>query len=194
MSALRTSLAKYHSWTVPTVAGAMAYLVGFGLTAVLVEVDPNRAINPQVVGSLGLFEQVGSVFYGSHFVGYSEGLTILGESGNVLFSLMMGLPVVVYLAVPVLVLGLTGFAVVHWSSGRQSSAIQAAKDGAKIAIGYAVIAVAGVFIVSFHQLFPNGGPVMRPNMGETIILMCVGYPITFGGLGGVIAVYWDELI
>lgn len=129
-------------------------------------------------------------FYSAHFVGISweEGL-IFGENFRILAHSPIGHAIFLFYLIPLVVLVVGGFGISYLTLSAQASITQYAVRGTTIAIGYGVTAIVGTAI--FHgqttDLYREGIFVMRPDLGYTILLIGLLYPIVLGGIGGLLA-------
>lgn len=177
---------ELRSTIVPFVIGGCAFLVGYTLVALVVLVNPNRDLIPHGLAGYDAIDNVGLLFYHAHLVGTSEGLALFGESRKVLLD-GLTLPLLVYLIIPIVVLTAAGYLTVQFERSTHLSGRETFRSAAKVAAGYGAFALIGIGLVSHTPPSPIGGPIMRPNVGETIVLMCLVFPLLFGTIGGLIA-------
>lgn len=185
-AAIGNRATRIRSWLVPFVAGGGAFLAGYIVVALAIIVDINHVLTPRGLAGYGGFDKPGLLYYNAHFVGTSEGFVLFGESHIVPLN-GLTLPFIGYLMIPVVVLIAAGFLTVRFQQPIQLSHGMAFLSGAKVATGYAAFALVGIGVFSHYLIWPGQGPLMQPNVGETILLMGLVYPIVLGGIGGLIA-------
>jgi len=167
------------------VAGAVAYAAGYLVTYLWqsgsVE-ESLRAYNT-VVEPLGAdpipgWQAVGWLYYNAHNVALTT--PALG-SGRVSQNLVAdgNAPMLLYL-VPVVALLLAGFVVAR--AGDAGDAEDGARAGVTVTLGYAVLAVVGLFAFRYSV----GGATVRVDYALGVLLAGVVYPAVFGALGGVL--------
>lgn len=165
------------------VAGAASFVVGYLLTYVLVEIDGD--VDPDQP-----FEQVGMLFYNAQFASTELTGEAFGQTGstteNVLRNSSTELPEAVYLAVPVVVLVVAGFVAVKRGS-RLAAPAEGAIGGAVLALGALPFAIAGVFVFETSGSFLVVEGSAAPELVPGVLLVGIGYPVVFGGIGGLLA-------
>ncbi|PSP79055.1 transporter [Halobacteriales archaeon QS_1_68_20] len=117
---------------------------------------------------------LGWMFYGTHFVDVSAGA--LGTQNLVELLGMAGLPSFAYYLMPPVFLFLAGRSIARSTGHAGMRDEELAARGATAVAGYLPAAVVGSI-----ALTRNG---VGPELSTTILLMGVGYPLVFGGLGG----------
>jgi len=180
------------------VGGAVAFLIAFVINSALFIFEatsvPNSPASGDVVSQLaGSFSggQVvslfGWLFYNAHTVGVSVGSAAEGQTINILNRLYQQLPAgvstvpqVLYTVVPILTLLLVGYILGRGARTAGTGAVR----GVSVTVGYLILAVGGgvtVFTAS------TGVASAGPDLGSTVILMGVVFPVVAGGAGGALA-------
>ncbi|WP_435194834.1 hypothetical protein [Natronomonas sp. EA1] len=161
-------------------AGAGAWLLGYLTTFLLTgsrvrDSGLRRAIE-LFGGELPTWKVVGWVFYNAHFVetrfeGIFGGTAsfVGGEDG---FTLLL------YVVPPALLLA-AGLAVGRRAGAETLDTANAAVTGATVSLGYAPLAVVGLFLFGVE----GAAPVVATG----ILLAAVFYPVVFGAAGGGVA-------
>lgn len=176
------------------VAGAIAYAVGYAASYVLGNhVLAVRGTDSSLASSMSESlpwvqnapEAVGFLFYNAQFVGLSPA-TQTERSANFVHSQFVApaVPNVELLHVAPLVAMLAAGFVVARRTNRGVAA------GASIAVGYGVLAIAGLFV--FATVAPSGNTV-RPEPAITMLRAGFAYPILLGGVGGALGAWTDDL-
>lgn len=122
--------------------------------------------------------RIGGTFYGAHNVSITNGLA----SMNFLKLLTAEYGTLELLwAVPPVLLAAAGKTFAETRAGQSlgPDEMDGAKAGALVAGGYAVLAVAGTFVVTEGET--------APDLVETVLYMGVIYPMVFGGIGGYVS-------
>ena len=132
----------------------------------------------------GTLEVYAWAFYSAHLVGAS-GPIHAAFGGNVLIIefVAFGLPPIVYLVVPPLVLFIAGYVAIaraDWIT-RQ---LQVFTLVGVIGVTYAVFPFIGSFFIHFAF---DGGLLATPDPWYTVLNMGLVYPFLFGGCGGLLA-------
>ncbi|MDH5019620.1 transporter [Halobacterium rubrum] len=166
-------------------AGAVAYVVGYLVTYLWQSgsVEESLQAYNAIVDLLGGdpipgWQAVGWLYYNAHNVAFTT--PALG-SGRVSQNLVAdgNAPMLLYL-VPVVVLLAAGFVVAR--AGDASDAEGGVRAGAAVTLGYAVLAVVGLFLFRYSV----GDTTVHVDYALGVLLAGVVYPAVFGGLGGVL--------
>jgi len=169
------------------VVGAVAYLVNYVVTFGFLTVE----LDGDSLGTgIETHEYAGWLLYNAHSVDLDG---VGGGSFNWLEQMYAGtadmtIPKLAYYLLPVVVLAGAGYYLAQNTSvgdGFQT-ATDGAKAGATVAVGYAVLAVAGAMTV-FSISSGSGTGSVSPSLTTTVVLMGVAYPVVLGGLGGYLA-------
>jgi len=168
-----------------TVAGAVAYVAGYLVTYLWQSgsVEESLQAYNTVVELLGgdpipSWQAVGWLYYNAHNVAFTT--PALG-SGRVSQNLVAdgNAPMLLYL-VPAVALLLAGFVVAR--AGDAGDAESGARAGVTVTLGYAVLAVIGLFVFRYSV----GDSSIHVDYALGVLLAGVAYPAVFGGLGGVL--------
>ncbi len=124
-----------------------------------------------------LLYALGWLFYSAHFVDLSAGA--LGTQNLVELLGLAGLPSYVYYLLPPVFLFLAGRSIARSTGHAGMRDEELAARGATALAGYLPAAVLGSVVLT-----RNG---VGPELSTTVLLMGVGYPLVFGGLGGFLA-------
>lgn len=167
--------------------GAAAYVVGFIVTYVLVQVDGGLDTDElEAVPGLDIstFDFVGWIFYGAHFA--NTEVSGLGEadSNNLLSEAATDLPELVYHLIPVVIL--VGSAYLLLDRVGASSAEEAAKAGATLAAGYLPLAIVGTFLFSASLEAFGEELTIAPEFLTAVLLVGIAYPVIFGAGGALL--------
>lgn len=171
--------------------GALAYLLGYGLTYVWkapAVTDALRGINllATLFGGSGIptWKAVGWLFYNAHFVttriptpGSPTFLNLIDASDDGSLALL-------YVIIPVLIL-LAGAIVGFLSSDQKASLQSGVLQGALIVVGYGPAALLGA--VTIRYPVGNTGANIAPDLIPAIFLAGLVYPLVFGAIGGAIS-------
>lgn len=165
-------------WAVLALAGVGAYLVGYGLTVLIAVVGPSDT----QVGPGTLLNQMGFVFYSAHNVpldvsgiGRMDWLGVAARPDTPEPSV----PVLVFYAVPVVVLLAVGLVVAFRLVERTDDPVQVGVAVVAVAASYAVAMIAGTFVFTSQSVF--GGPA-RLSL-EDAVLFGLAYPVVFATFG-----------
>jgi hypothetical protein len=174
------------AWRSGLVNGIAAYLLGYVLVYVFVYFEADGSLNEFLTpGSDPVYEPVGWVFYGAHNVRTSVSNLDGSENVNYLLHadqvLGFGIPVVVYYAVPVVVLAFAGYLAARRANTTRADSGGVA--GASIVVGYFLMAVVGAFL---FVVLLRGDRIARPDRTMSILIVGVAYPIIAGAIGGAI--------
>jgi hypothetical protein len=164
------------------VIGAAAFVVNYVVIYLLTTIDGLEATADSA------WKGVGWVLFGSHMVDIE--LSLLGESQSFdIFSegaggdgLTSTIPEIVYYLVPVVVLIGAGY-VLYQRANVTLDTEAAAGLGATVAIGYVILAAAGVFL---FEVSSSGGSI-APKMTTGIAVAGLAYPLVLGAIGAVAA-------
>ncbi|GGL52238.1 hypothetical protein [Halocalculus aciditolerans] len=180
---MSTALDEYE---VPFVSGAAAGVIAWLVGYVLTYAATAGSIRNSLIGQLlqnsdagGVWQAVGLVFYNAHFVDTIVNAGFFGSSATNFIGGDDGFTVALY-AIPALALLLAGLLVAFRSNARDPAS--GAKSGVTVAIGYAVLAVVGVFVMQIG----SGSPSAKPDVVTGIVLAGVIYPVVFGAVGGAV--------
>ncbi len=162
------------AWPGVVAAGAGAFLAGYVLTILVVVLGPSSTAG----GVWGVLVLLAYVFYGAHNVSIDA-----GEVGrvNMIQEAARGgtsVPVVVFYALPILVLLVTAVLVTTRFADRRDP-VQSVGTVFGIAGGYALVAAAGTVVFTSNTIF---GESARPVLTEAVAFGLV-YPVVFGTLG-----------
>lgn len=164
-------------------AGAVAYVLGYLLTylwqgsSVQDSLQNYNAIVELFGGDpIPTWQAVGWLFYNAHGVSFT--VPSLG-SGQATRNLIAdgSAPMLLYL-VPAVVVVLAGFVLARRANATDASG--GAQVGARVVVGYVVLAVAGLFVFEYAA----GGSTIHPEYALGVLLAGVVYPAVFGGIGG----------
>ena len=167
------------------VAGAVAYVVGYLVTYLWQSSSVEESLQAyndfmNLVGGDPIpgWQGVGWLYYNAHNVAFST--PALG-SGRVSQNLVAdgNAPMLLYV-VPIAALLAAGFVVAR--AGGESDADAGVRAGAMVALGYAVLAVVGLFVFRYTA----GGATVHVEYALGALLAGVVYPAVFGGVGGVL--------
>lgn len=172
--------------------GAVAFLVGYVITFVLMTIDGVEA------DDAASWKVAGWVFFGGHNVDLELTLSAGGQSRSETVSvfdeatasnLTSTIPEFLYLLVPIAVLIGAGF-LMYAVVGRSLSTGAAAGVGATVAIGYVVLSLLGSFLFEYSQSSGSGdfqvSGSLGPELTMAVLLAGIVYPLLFGGLGGIV--------
>jgi len=187
--------------------GAAAYVVGFIITYVFVEMESDGADTEQALGQfgstfgvdIGMTDLVGWFFYSSHFVDTTVSAEALGESqsqsANMLSEVTdLTIPEPIWYLVPIVCLLVAGYVTAKAISNTAETA-DAAKAGATVIAGYLPLAAVGTFIFSKSGDFTrssfgqsvSGSISMGPDMMMALLLAGLAYPLVLGAIGGALS-------
>ena len=165
--------------------GVVAYAVGFAAILAIIYWRYQDAVEWADASLAEVVSVTAWVYHGGHFVGVSgPAPALFGETHNVVREPEMGLPIALVFTIPVVVLLVVGFAHSWRSMGHHTYKRQGRKIGAEIAIGYGITAfvVALWSVETVPVLF--GSIAVGPDLGMTVLMMGIIYPVVFGGIGG----------
>lgn len=158
------------------------------LSAIRFLFDTVSLSRPLRVG--GTFEIYSWSFYSGHLVGLSGPNSLAFGANNLIYEFVGGLqgqtgglPPIVYLVVPPLVLLATGYLLVGRSAGLEGRRELFAIVGV-MGVSYALLPVVGT--VGIRLAFERG-LLASPDPGFAILNVAVVYPLLFGGFGGLFA-------
>ena len=186
-------------WKIALVAGIIAFVVVFGLVAVLIEVelmleDDDIAVEDDeadVGEEPGFITERGWAFFSAHFVDV-EGTaqTVFGDVDvtlDILDEWLESLPALLFYLVPILGLIAAGFAVVR----REIASVQSEQDsvlfGASIVTGYLPLVLLGILLFTWEV---DDGEAMlsyEVQFLEGLLLAGILFPLIFGAIGGYMA-------
>lgn len=173
------------------VFGAVAFVVGYVITLILVAVAEADEFTDELI------ETAGWIYYNAQFADVTSSVDAgdFGEAESESFNIVRGdgflgegtsldVPAIVYHLIPVLVLLGAGFAIARYVDAKTPQ--EGAIAGATIVIGTTVLAILGTFIftvtISFIVEFSAS-----PDLAEGILFVGIGFPLVFGAIGGAIA-------
>ena len=168
-----------------TIAGVAAFVLGYLLTYVLYESRVREALEGVNAvlqffggGQIPAWQAVGWLFFNMHYV--RTHLPGMGGTRTQNFISSGDFPAFLF-AIPVVILLGTGFLLV-WSRGPSDRRTDAL-DGATIAIGYAGMAIVGVFLFGVTR----GDASIAPDPITGVLLAGIVYPLVLGAIGGTLA-------
>lgn len=181
--------------------GAIAFVVGFVITYLFVEIDDEVSIEDGEEIGAGTFDLVGWVFYNTHFVdtvysvdGAEEFGDQFAESERLIAEASTDIPEVLYYLIPIVVLIGAGYWVAKQVTITDEQ--NAAMAGASVIVGYFPLAVVGTFIFSHSEEvqdeFFDFSFSISPDTGMAIILAGIVYPLIFGAIGGYLLYYQEN--
>ncbi|KTG08470.1 hypothetical protein AUR64_17455 [Haloprofundus marisrubri] len=165
--------------------GAVAYVFGYATTYALTSSEIQNSGAQQLLelftGESATWKAVGWVFYNAHFVD-TEIPGLFGASRAINFvAEVEAFPTLLYVLPPVILL-VSGVVVAR--SAGVTDAMDGAKAGASVLLGYSLLAVAGTTMFSI----PVGqSATAEPDFVAAVLVAGVVYPAVFGTLGGVAA-------
>jgi hypothetical protein len=169
-------------WPWLLAAGPAAFVAGYVLTVLAVVLGPS-SIGGEILNAL---KQLVFVFYSAHNVplevsgiGRLDWLTQAASPGTA----SPDTPVVVFYAIPMLVLVATGIVVTVRVLDRVDDPARIAAAVAALGASYAVVAIAGTFVFTDTSLV--GGPA-RLALADAA-LFGLAYPLAFGAIGAGLA-------
>lgn len=190
------------------VAGLLALVVGFAITAVAANTEENRQLVEDLLSSTGpggvslsqflpeWYQVIGWVFLDSHQVEVSA--SVGDEFGNAdWIGEYVGrlIPAAGELQlVPPVLLVTAGFLLA--SRGNRQSLVDAGRAGATVFVGYLPGIVLLLLVTSFEVVLPVIDVLVleiAPHYGQALLVAGVGYPVVFGGLGGLVGYGVDRL-
>jgi hypothetical protein len=171
------------SWGTGIVTGALSFLVGYVLVAMLFFVGPASITASSLTVRL---QRIGVIFYNAHFVdrivAAPKGTLVPGVEPRLNLLLVVSdsvIPIVVYFAIPVAVLLAVSVAFSKFVlSGTELA--DAALTGLSMALGYLAVALLLTFLVT--RPIGGGGAAFVPDRIQTVAL-CFAYPFVLGTLG-----------
>jgi len=184
-------------WVSSVLAGAGSFLGGYVLMAALFFVGPASAGNGPLAEQL---KQIGYVFYNAHFVDglisvSSEQIQLAGSPRvNLLLDegvvgLSTSIPIPVYLAVPVVTLLVAGGLLATYRPDVTTDSVSIGLTGAGMALGYALLALAGTFVVV--RSLADGSASYAPDRLQTLALG-FAYPFVVGIAGMIVGSLLDR--
>lgn len=169
---------------VGTVAGVLAWALGYGITYVVVADDIRDSTLNEILEFLNddpaTFEWVGWVFYNTHFVDtVIEDVPLWGSDTTTFVGSDGGFTALLYL-VPIGMLLLAGIltAVYAQPTGPTGGLLA----GIVPVGGYAIVSIIGVFVFELEIDQTSIAPELIP----AIVLAGVMYPLVWSGLGGLL--------
>lgn len=129
----------------------------------------------------------GWLFYNAHTIGVSFSSAGESQTLNILDEIYRGLPAnvstvpqVLYTIVPILVLLLAGYILARGAQSAGSGAVR----GVSVTAGYLILAIGGGLTVFASS---TRGISASPELGSTVIIMGIVFPVIAGGVGGALA-------
>ncbi|WP_336133377.1 hypothetical protein [Natronomonas amylolytica] len=166
------------------VAGAIAWLLGYVFTYVLVSSDLRESTLNQFAQAFGdgdaTYELVGWVFFNSHFADTIIDAGFFGTSAANFVGGEDGFTALLYVIPPLLLLA-SGLAIGRYQG--VTDANDGAVAGAFVVPGYLVLSIVGAFLFRVEA----GGASGQPDLLPTILLAGIVYPVVFGAIGGILA-------
>ncbi|QGN07309.1 hypothetical protein Hrd1104_08325 [Halorhabdus sp. CBA1104] len=166
------------------VAGAVAWLVGYGLMALLFYLGPASL----GAGSTGeRLRGIGVIFYNAQFVDGIETITSANLQETVRFNVILeqgstAVPTFVYFAIPFVALVAVGAVLGYRAITADVEYVTIALLGVAVAIGYLPLAVAGSFVVELSVGWSLGTLLLEPDLVESAAFG-FAYPFVVGTLG-----------
>lgn len=183
-----------------TVAGLVAFPLGYLLTAVVVAVGGTVDTSKP----LEVARVVGYVFYNGHNVPLhqygrravtTEGTTQLtpySETTNLLKAASTSVPAVVYYLVPVAVLlVVAGLLTVRYADADRPGAVHAGLVGG-LALGYLLATMAGSYVIAEANASGEAWVVANPHR-VTALAAGLGYPLVLGIVGTAAVFAWRRV-
>ena len=164
-----------------SVYGVITWAIGFvAVGALFADRAPDNALNfpQQEAGFVADF--FAWVFYSAHTVTMQVSGGGQSEAWP-LFEQFLIQDTLVFNAIPAALLFVAGY-VVAMRVPRTLSSVEGVIAGASVAIGYGVVTFVGVSFFA-HTV---SGATYGPPMTAAMLYMGVGYPVAFGGLGGLL--------
>lgn len=167
------------------VAGLVAFVAGYLVTYLWQEPGVRESLQGvnvviQFFGgdAIPAWKAVGWLYFNAHFV--RTELPGLGGPQTRNFIAAGDAPALLY-AVPVVVLLAAGFAVAWFQHA--GGVQEAAMDGATVALGYVVAAIAAAFVFAVTR----GDASIAPDAVTAVLLAGIVYPLVLGTVGGGLA-------
>lgn len=177
---LRTQVAAF-PWPVGVLAGAGAFLAGYALVAVYA-LASGASIpgGPADVASI-----LGFAFYNAH------GVLVVADTGpNVVTPSVDYLATaarrpLVYRAIPVVVLAVTGGAFTYRQGHERPDGVAVVATGAAVTLGYLAVALVGTFVFTTTQTADAVTVVYHPGRVGTLLWLSA-YPFALGVVSGIV--------
>jgi hypothetical protein len=155
------------------ISGAVAFVVGYLITLVVVSTQEAEALTEELV------EASGWLYYNAQFVDVEAGgLTINYLSSN---QVQLEAPTILYRLIPIVVLLGAGFVLANQVTVREPQ--EGALAGATIALGTVVLAIVGTFVFEISQ----GGTSVGPPLVNSILFVGLVFPAVLGAVGGALS-------
>lgn len=188
-------------------AGFLAFVAGFAAMALLSDARENAELVENLVdatGPVGIsvsqflpewYELLSWVFLANHHVDVSA--TVGDELGTGAFvadytETVLPTASELQLLPPLLLTG-AGFLVASHRS--RSTLLDAVRAGGTVVLGYLPGILLVLSVATFQVVFPVGDVVLleiSPDFGRAIVIAGLGYPLVFGGFGGLLAFAIDR--
>jgi len=166
--------------------GAIAYIIGLVTTIILSLIDSEielselqrRGAEGYAHGPLDFFSHM---YSSAHFVDLKVSGAGQEVTRNIIAETPTSLPDVMYYAVPVVILFISGHYLVQKYHANDEKV--AAKIGATIVVGYLPMALITRYIFTVEGTFEFQIVTFAPELTMTVMTAVI-YPVIFGGLGG----------
>jgi len=172
------------------VAGAAAYVTGMILTFLLLTIDGEYEFGSAEFAGGGRLDEVGWLFYSSHFANIEATGSALGagesDTFNAVSEFQLQFPAVVYYLVPVVLLISASIFVVASLDLWDPSPADCAQAGTSIVVGYLPLALAGTFLYTASISGLGAEFSIGPEPLTSILLVGLLFPLLFGAVGGVL--------
>lgn len=143
----------------------------------------------EAYGGVSPINWAGWLFHNAHFVPLSlsvEGRGVSMSDPNVLLAADSRVLLILFLVPPLLLIAAGALSVAMQSSPSYGGTLpRGATSGMMVIAGYLPLAVVGAVIFAIGE--PMGYRGISPNLLWSVLLMGIGYPLLFGGLGGWLA-------
>lgn len=169
------------SWPGILLGGAGAFLVGYALTVLVVVLGPGETTG----GVWGVLVLLAFVFYSAHNVPVdASGLGQIDwlETAASSTTPDPSIPLVVYYAIPILVLVGTSILVTSRCTDRELNPVQSIVAVLGMAGAYALLAVAGTFVFTSRTIFNTPAQLVLTDA----LIFGVAYPLVFGTIGAAV--------
>ncbi|MFB6189284.1 MAG: hypothetical protein ABEI57_05325, partial [Halapricum sp.] len=170
-----------YPWPIGVFAGLWTFVAGYIVMGIVVLV-PDGPKQGAAIGDT--INEIGVVLYNAHNVVLDvrnvAGIRNLGGSVTNKLAGPTSKPVLVYYAVPVVVLVVAGALVAHYTLSADVDLQVAVLPGVALGIGYTVTAILGTFVVS--DSLGNGAVLLVPDLGQTVVY-ALAYSLVCGIVG-----------
>lgn len=170
------------------VVGAIAYVLGYALTLVVLVLDSALTDGGGDTAASGLESQfpefLGTIFYNAHLVTLRIDTVGGTDPYHILDTIDLTFPDLVYQLVPVVVLLVAGVAVATRVPADDRSPAAAGRAGATIALAYLPLVLLGTRVFEFSgEISSFEFTVWTPAL-ESSLRAGLIYPLVLGALGG----------